>query len=73
MSNEELTFTKKLSGLFASFTVLVMGGANLIMTMSIDFSTLVFVLTKLLPLAILMGYLGHLIGGILDNPRRKKR
>ena len=73
MADEELTFTKKLSGLFASFTILVMGGANLIMTMSIDFSTLVFVVTKLLPLSILMGFLGRLIGSILDNPRRKRR
>ena len=73
MDNDELTFAKKLSGLFASFTIIVMGGANLIMTMSIDFSTLVFICTKLLPLSVLMWYLGNLIGNILDNPRRKKR
>lgn len=67
--SEEITYTKKLSGLFASFSVIVLLGVNLFMTMTVDINTLIFVIIKVLPVAIIMGYLGSLIGGILDNPK----
>lgn len=69
MANEELTYSKKLSGLFASFSIIVLLGTNLFMTMSVDVNTLIFVCIKVTPVAIIMGYLGHLIGNILDNPK----
>ncbi len=70
MSEEiTLTYSKKLSGLFASFTVIVLLGVNLFQTMSVDVSTLIFVFVKVLPIAIGMGLLGRLIGQILDNPK----
>ena len=70
MSEEiTLTYSKKLSGLFASFTVIVLLGVNLFQTMSVDVSTLIFVFVKVLPIAIGMGFLGRLIGQILDNPK----
>ena len=69
--SEELTYSKKLSGLFASFAVLLLLGVNLFMTMTVDVSTLVFVFVKVVPVAIVMGFLGKLIGNILDNPKGK--
>lgn len=69
----ELTYSKKLSGLLASFSVIVLLGANLFQTMTIDTSTIMFVLSKVLPAALIMGYIGYLTGNILDNPKSKKR
>jgi len=66
---EELTYEKKISGLMASFSVLVLLGANLFITMTIDVNTLIFVIIKVLPVALIMGYLGKLIGHILDHPK----
>ena len=45
----ELTYSKQLSGILASFTVIVLLGANLFTTMTIDVSTMIFVLIKVLP------------------------
>lgn len=68
----ELTYSKKLSGIFASFSVIMLLGANLIFTMTVDASTMIFTFTKVLPISLAMGYLGHLIGSILDNPKKRK-
>ncbi|MBQ2870378.1 hypothetical protein IJE86_01620 [bacterium] len=69
----ELTYSKQLSGILASFTVIVLLGANLFTTMTIDVSTMIFVLIKVLPIAFAMGFLGHMIGNILDNPKGNKK
>lgn len=70
MSEEAtLTYSKKLSGLFASFSVIVLLGVNLFQTMTIDVGTLIFVFVKVLPITFVMWYLGRLIGEILDNPK----
>lgn len=71
--SEELTYTKKISGMLASFSVLVLLGTNLFMTMNIDVNTLIFVCVKVIPVSIIMGYLGYLIGKILDNPRANRK
>lgn len=68
----ELTHSKKLAGLFASFAVIVLLGGNLAQTLTVNVSTMIFVFLKVLPAALVMGYLGHLIGNILDNPRKNK-
>ncbi len=68
----EMTHSKKFAGLLASFTVIIMVGANLIMSMTIDFSTMMFVFQKVIPTAFLMGLLGHWSGKILDNPKGRK-
>ena len=72
MAEQELTHEKKLSGLMASFSVLVLLGVNLFTTMTINVNTLFFVVLKVLPVALIMGYLGKLIGKILDNPKANK-
>ena len=69
----ELTYSKQLSGILASFTVIVLLGANLFTTMTIDASTMIFVLIKVLPIAFAMGFLGHMIGNILDKPKGNKK
>jgi len=68
----ELTYSKQLSGILASFSVIVMLGANLIQTMTVDASTLMFALTRVIPVAFVMGFLGHLTGTILDNSKSQK-
>lgn len=69
MAEETITYTKKISGMLASFSVIVLLGVNLFNTMTIDVNTLIFVVVKVLPVALIMGYLGSLIGRILDNPK----
>ena len=68
-----LTHSKKLSGLFASFAVIVLLGANLAQTLTVNASTMIFVFVKVIPAALIMGYLGHLIGNILDKPGKTKK
>lgn len=69
----ELTYSKQISGILASFSVIVLLGANIFMTMTVDVSTLIFVFTRVLPITLAMGYLGYLIGNILDNPKGKNK
>ncbi len=68
-----LTHSKKLSGLFASFAIIVLLGANLMQTLTINTSTMMFVFVKVIPAALIMGYLGHLIGNILDKPKKMRK
>ena len=44
-------------------------GSNLFQTMTVDVNTMIFVFIRVVPVAVGKGYLGHLIGKILDNPR----
>ncbi len=69
----ELNYSKKLSGLLASFSIIIMIGANLIQTMTINVTTLIFVITKVIPIAFVMGFLGYHTGKILDNPKIQKK
>lgn len=69
----ELTYSKKISGLLASFSIIIMIGSNLVQTMTINVSTLIFVITKVIPIAFVMGFLGYYTGKILDNPKLQKK
>ena len=63
---------KKLSAIFASLAILIMGTASLAQSMSFDYYTVIGTLKKILPASFVMGALGWLIGMILDSPRSRR-
>lgn len=62
---------KKLSAVFASFAILIMGTASLTRSMSLDYYTVLCTLNKVMPAAFALGALGWVMGMILDKPKRR--
>lgn len=72
MSNSKvIPQRKKLSAVFASFAILIMGTASLTRSMSLDYYSVLSTLNKVLPAAFALGSLGWVMGMILDKPRRR--
>lgn len=64
---------KKLAAIFASFTVLIMGTASLLESMSLDYYSVLNTIEKVIPASIALGGLGWFMGMILDKPKKKIR
>ena len=59
----------KLSAIFASFTMLVIGSIVLLRTMSLGFDDVLYACQISITAAIVSGILGYLIGAILENAK----
>ena len=66
-------YAKQLAGIFSSLTIITMGGVNIFTTLSVDYSTMLYLLVQVLPIAIIMGFLGYSMGKILGNPKRQRK
>lgn len=64
---------KRLAAIFVSLTVLVMGTASLLESMSLDYYSVLGTLQKVLPASLALGSLGWVMGMILDKPRNRSR
>jgi hypothetical protein len=64
---------KKLAAIFASFTILIMGAASLLESMSLDYYSVLNTLQKVIPASIIIGWLGWVMGMILDRPKKRKK
>lgn len=73
MGKSSIQYKQKLSAVFASFAVLIMGTISLLESMSIDYYSVLSTLIKVVPASIIMGILGWVMGMILDQPRRRRR
>lgn len=62
---------KRLAAVFASFTILIMGAASLLETMSLDYFSVLGTLEKVIPASIVMASLGWVMGLILDKPKKR--
>lgn len=62
---------KRLAAVFASFTILIMGTASLLETMSLDYFSVLGTLEKVIPASIVMASLGWVMGMILDKPKKR--
>lgn len=62
---------KKLSAVFASFAILIMGTASLTRSMSLDYYTVLCTLDKVMPAAFALGALGWVMGMVLDKPKHR--
>lgn len=67
----KLTQRKRLAALFVSFTIIIIGAASLLESMTIDYYSVVNTVLKIIPAAFAMGTLGWVMGMILDKPRKK--
>lgn len=72
MIKAKFTYAKKLSGLFASFTVLVCGGFIYSQPGAFDLNNLIRGLLIIVPAALTIGFLGYNIGKIFDGTKKKK-
>ena len=72
MSNKVILQRKKLSAIFASFSILIMGTASLMRSMSLDYYTVLNTLQKIIPASIIIGGLGWIMGMILDRPKKRR-
>lgn len=64
---------KRLAAVFASFSILTVGTASLMQSMSLDYYSVINTLQKLIPSTLAIGSLGWVIGMILDRPRKRQK
>lgn len=73
MAKTPLPQRKRLAAIFASFTILIMGTASLMQSMSFDYYSVLGTLSKVIPSAFILGCLGWVMGMILDKPKKSHR
>lgn len=66
-AEEKIPYKKTLSALFASFSVLAFGTLSLLNNFSMDFYSILFMLSIVIPAAISMGFIGYIMGKIFDE------
>ncbi len=68
---QKITQRKRLCALFISFTIVIMGAISIYENMSFDYDTVFGTLQRMFPACVVMGFLGWIMGMILDKPRKK--
>jgi len=71
MAKKGIPFRIRLSSIFVSLTILLVGGASLFESMAIDYYSVLNTLMKIIPASLAMGGLGWVMGMILDQPKRR--
>ena len=64
-------YTETIKNLFIAITIITLGTICLIKIGSVNFHSIVATSGTLIPAIIVMGFLGHKIGEIVDNPKNK--
>ncbi|HNW25369.1 MAG TPA: hypothetical protein PLG15_01445 [Candidatus Gastranaerophilaceae bacterium] len=72
MSKNQLKNKHKLAAVFASWTILIAGALSLTGSMSLDYYSVFATLKKVIPASFAMGFIGWMMGSILDKPRRRR-
>lgn len=73
MGKKGIAQRTRLAAIFASFSILIMGAASLLESMSLDYYTVLNTLGKIIPASIALGGIGWVMGMILDKPKSKGR
>ena len=68
-----LSERKRLSAIFASFAVLIVGTGSLLQSMSLDYYSVINTVEKIIPAAAIMGALGWVMGMVLDKPKTRRK
>lgn len=63
----------RLTAVFASFSIIIMGTVSLLESMSLDYYSVLNTLGKIVPASIALGGLGWIMGMILDRPRKRSK
>lgn len=66
-ADEKYSYRKSLSALFASASALGFGALSLLNNMSMDYYSLLFMLSIVVPATCCMGFMGFVIGKIFDE------
>ena len=61
----------RLSAIFASFAIVIMGALSLFESMSLDYYSVLGTLDKVIPACLALGGLGWVMGMILDKPKKR--
>lgn len=70
---KKLGYRQRLSAIFASFAILVVGTISLLETMSLDYYSVLGTLEKVIPASLILGTLGWSMGMVLDKPRTRPK
>lgn len=73
MSKKVMQHRKRLAAVFASISILIMGTASLLQSMSLDYYSVLSTLIKIIPASIVIGTLGWVMGMILDQPKKRRK
>lgn len=71
--SKNISQRKRLAAIFASFSVLIVGTASLLESMSIDYYSVLDTIKKIIPAAFILGGMGWVMGMILDKPKKKTK
>ncbi len=66
-AEEKISYQKNLSALFASSSMLAFGALSLLNNFSIDYYSVLIMLSIVVPVSISMGFIGFVIGKIFDE------
>ena len=77
-AEEKISYQKSLSTLFASSSLLAFGALSLLNNFSLDYYSILFMLSIVIPASLSMGFIGFVIGKIFDkgenfHPFQKKK
>ncbi len=77
-AEEKISYQKNLSALFASSSLLAFGALSLLNHFSLDYYSILFMLSIVIPASLSMGFIGFVIGKIFDegenfHPFQKKK
>ncbi len=65
-AEEKISYQKSLSTLFASSSMLAFGTLSLLNNFSLDYYSILFMLSIVIPVSLSMGFIGFIIGKIFD-------
>ena len=66
-TEEKISYQKSLSTLFASSSMLAFGALSLLNNFSLDYYSILFMLSIVIPVSLSMGFIGFVIGKIFDE------
>ena len=66
-AEEKISYQKSLSALFASSSMLAFGALSLLNNFSLDYYSVLIMLSIVVPVSLSMGFIGFVIGKILDE------
>lgn len=71
MTKKNISERKRLAAIFVSFSIVIMGTASLLQTMSLDYYSVIGTVEKILPACVILGGIGWVMGMILDKPKKR--
>lgn len=71
MAKKGISQRYRLSAIFSSFAIVIIGTMSLLESMSLDYYAVLGTLYKIIPACLALGGLGWVMGMILDKPKKR--